>query len=30
MVLHEYLHDLVVARSLLIYTLLRQDADVTR
>ncbi len=30
MVLHEYLYDLVRARSLLIYPLLRQDADVTR
>jgi hypothetical protein len=30
MVLHEYLHDLVGASSLLIYPLLRQDADVTR
>lgn len=30
MVLHEYLHDLVGARSLLIYPLLRQDTDVTR
>ena len=30
MVLHEYLHDLVGARSLLIYPMLRQDADVTR
>ncbi len=30
MVLHEYLHDLVGARSQLIYPLLRQDADVTR
>lgn len=29
MVLHEYLHDLVGVRSLLIYPLLRQDADVT-
>ncbi len=28
MVLHEYLHDLVGARSLLIYPLLRLDADV--
>ncbi len=28
MVLHEYLHDLVGARSLLIYPLLRQDTDV--
>ncbi len=30
MVLHEYLHDLVGVRSLPIYPLLRQDADVTR
>ncbi len=30
MVLHKYLHDLVGARSLLIYPLWRQDADVTR
>ncbi len=30
MVLHKYLHDLVRARSQLIYPLLRQDADVTR
>ncbi len=30
MVLHEYLHDLVGARSHLIYPLLRQDADVAR
>ncbi|MCS3833800.1 hypothetical protein HNP10_002568 [Aeromonas veronii] len=30
MVLHEYLHDLVGALSLLIYPLLRQDADVAR
>jgi hypothetical protein len=30
MVLHEYLHDVVGARSLLIYPLLRQYADVTR
>ena len=30
MVLHEYLHDVVGARTLLIYPLLRQDADVTR
>lgn len=30
MVLHEYLHDVVGTRSLLIYPLLRQDADVTR
>lgn len=30
MVLHEYLHDLVGACRLLIYPLLRQDADVTR
>ncbi len=30
MVLHEYLHDLVGARSLLIYPLLRQDTDVAR
>ena len=30
MMLHEYLHDLIGARSLLIYPLLRQDADVTR
>ena len=30
MVLHEYMHDLVGARSLLIYPLLRQDTDVTR
>ncbi len=30
MVLHEYLHNLVGARSLLIYSLLRQDTDVAR
>lgn len=30
MVLHKYQHDLVGARSLLIYPLLRQDADVSR
>lgn len=30
MVLHKYLHDLVGARSLPIYPLLRQDADVAR
>lgn len=30
MVLYKYLHDLVGARSLLIYPLLRQDADVSR
>ncbi len=30
MVLHKYLHDVVGARSLLIYPLLRQDADVSR
>ncbi len=28
MMRHEYLHDLVGARSLLIYPLLRLDADV--
>ncbi len=30
MMRHEYLHDVVGARSLLIYPLLRQDADVVR
>ncbi|BBT79842.1 hypothetical protein WP8S18E11_15080 [Aeromonas veronii] len=30
MMLHEYLHDLIGARSLLIYPLLRQDTDVAR